>query len=171
MELRNGKPEDGRTLAAIEAVCFPAAEAATEKDLQARLAVFPENFWLLLDGETVVAFVNSLTTELPNLTDEMYKNAAMHQPGGAWQMVLGLNTLPEYRKQGYATRVLQAAIAGAREKHCKGMVLTCKEHLLDYYSRFGFEDEGISKSTLGNTRWHQMRLTFDVRSDSTTQCS
>lgn len=162
MELRNGRPEDGRTLAEIEAICFPAAEAATEKDLQARLAVFPENFWLLQDGETVLAFVNAITTDLPDLTDEMYKNAAMHRPEGAWQMILGLNTLPDYRKQGCAARVLQAAIAGAKAQGCKGMVLTCKEHLLGYYGRFGFVDEGISASTLGNTRWHQMRLRFDA---------
>ena len=40
-------------------------------------------------------------------------------------------------------------------------VLTCKERLIAYYAKFGFVAEGVSeKSTHGNVRWHQMRLTF-----------
>ena len=39
----------------------------------------------------------------------------------------------------------------------KGIVLTCKEHLIPFYSEFGFVDEGISSSTHGNVLWHQMR--------------
>ena len=44
-------------------------------------------------------------------------------------------------------------------KNCKGkgIVLTCKEHLIPFYSEFGFVDEGISLSTHGNVVWHQMR--------------
>ena len=42
----------------------------------------------------------------------------------------------------------------------KGLVLTCKEKLIPYYSSFGFQDEGISSSEHGNVVWHQMRLRF-----------
>ena len=80
---------------------------------------------------------------------------------GAWQMIFGVNTLPEYRKHGYAGQLLRRAIDDARQQHRKGLVLTCKEHLLPYYAQFGFRDEGVSdKSTHGNVVWHQMRLTF-----------
>lgn len=30
-----------------------------------------------------------------------------------------------------------------------GVVLTCKEHLIHYYEKFGFENEGISGSEHG----------------------
>lgn len=43
---------------------------------------------------------------------------------------------------------------------CAGPVLTCKEHLLHFYGKVGFVDEGISGSTHGGAVWHKMRLTF-----------
>ena len=32
---------------------------------------------------------------------------------------------------------------------CAGLVLTCKEHLLHYYAKFGSANEGVSHSTHG----------------------
>jgi len=42
----------------------------------------------------------------------------------------------------------------------KGLVLTCKEKLIAYYAKFGFENEGISESVHGNVIWYQMRYKF-----------
>ena len=51
------------------------------------------------------------------------------------------------------------AIENAKKQQRKGLVLTCKEKLVPYYAKFGFEDEGITdKSSHGNVEWHQMRL-------------
>ena len=76
-------------------------------------------------------------------------------------MIFGVNTIPEYRRQGCAAALLRRAVDDAKKQGRKGLVLTCKEALIPYYSRFGFEDEGISdKSVHGNVVWHQMRLTF-----------
>ena len=64
----------------------------------------------------------------PDLTDEMYENAAMHNENGAWQMIFGVNTIPAYRRHGYAGElILQAAIEDARKQGRKGLVLTCKD--------------------------------------------
>ena len=38
--------------------------------------------------------------------------------------------------------------------------LTCKDRLIGFYARFGYQDEGVSESTHGNVVWHQMRLRF-----------
>ena len=35
----------------------------------------------------------------------MYENTSIHNENGTWQMIFGVNTLPEYRKQGYATKI------------------------------------------------------------------
>ena len=40
------------------------------------------------------------------------------------------------------------------------LVLTCKDHLVHYYAKFGFVSEGVSGSTHGGVVWYQMRLTF-----------
>lgn len=75
-------------------------------------------------------------------------------------MIFGVDTRPAYRRRGCAQLLLERAIADARDQGRKGLVLTCKEHLLHYYAKFGFVSEGISQSVHGNVQWYQMRLTF-----------
>ena len=126
-----------------------------------RVRYYGNHFWLLFDGGRLISFVDGFVTDEPDLTDEMYENAAMHNENGAWQMLFGVNTLPAYRRRGYAGTLLRRAIDDARAQGRLGLVLTCKERLIPYYAKFGFLDEGVSeKSTHGNVRWHQMRLSF-----------
>ena len=161
MEIRNATMDDLQAIAAVETACFPAAEAATAEEFAGRLAHYASHFWLLLEQGKLVAFVDGFCTDTPDLTDEMYADAALHDENGAWQMIFGVNTLPEYRKQGLAGQLLRRAVADARQQGRKGLVLTCKERLLPYYAKFGFQDEGVTdKSTHGNAAWHQMRLSF-----------
>ena len=160
MHIRLARPEDLAAVTALEAVCFPAAEAATEESFRSRLAHYASHFWLLEDGDTLVSFVNGLVTNERDLTDEMYENAAMHDENGAWQMIFGVNTLPKYRRQGYAEKLLRYAINDARAQDREGLVLTCKDKLVHYYEKFGFQNEGVSESVHGGATWYQMRLTF-----------
>ena len=160
MEIRHATMADLAAVTAVEAECFPAAEAATEASFRARLSVYPDHFWLLFDGEKLVGFVNGMVTDLPDLCDEMYENAAMHDENGAWQMIFGVNTIPSYRCRGLAEMVLRRVIDDARVQGRKGLVLTCKDRLVHYYAKLGFVSEGISGSEHGGVVWYQMRLTF-----------
>lgn len=161
MIIRHATTADIAALAAVEAACFPPAEAATERAFTERVRHYGNHFWLLFDGDRLISFVDGFVTDIPDLTDEMYEKASMHNESGAWQMLFGVNTLPEYRRRGYAGMLLRRAIDDARQQERRGLVLTCKDRLIPYYARFGFSDEGISeKSTHGNVRWHQMRLTL-----------
>ena len=160
VELRKASAQDLDAIAAVEAVCFPEAEAASRESLQKRLAVYPNHFWLLEEDGKLISFVNGMVTSLPDLTDEMYENAGMHDESGDWQMIFGVDTIPSYRKKGCAGRVLRAVIEESREAGRKGLVLTCKERLISFYAGFGFVDEGVSESDHGGVIWHQMRLTF-----------
>lgn len=160
MILRTATARDLDALTAVEAACFPAAEAATREELAERLRVYGDHFWLLFDGETLVSFVDGMVTDLPDLTDEMYADTSFHNENGAWQMIFGVNTLPAYRKQGFAGRLLERAIADAKAQGRKGLVLTCKDRLVHYYAKFGFVNEGVSESVHGGVTWYQMRLTF-----------
>ena len=155
MKITHASMQDLAAVTAVEAMCFPPAEAATEKDFAGRIQHYGNHFWLMFDGDRLIAFVDGF------VTDEMYANAAMHNENGAWQMIFGVNTLPQYRRHGYAERLIRQAIDEAKEQGRKGLVLTCKEKLIHYYGKLGFIDEGVSdKSTHGNVVWHQMRLTF-----------
>lgn len=160
MEIRKGTLKDLEAIAAVEAACFPAAEAATAEEFAGRLQQYSDHFWLLWEGERLLAFVDGFCTDVPDLTDEMYADASLHRENGAWQMIFGVNTIPACRRQGYAGQLLQQAIADARAQGRKGLVLTCKEALVHYYAKFGFVSEGISGSTHGGVVWYQMRLKF-----------
>ena len=161
MRIRTAVMADLAAVTAVEAACFPAAEAAKEQDFLERLKVYPNHFWLLEDEDgKLISFVNGLVTDEPSLRDEMYSDASFHNEQGAWQMIFGVNTLPEYRRQGLAGQVLHRVIADAREQGRKGCVLTCKEALLHYYAAFGFVNEGVSESVHGGVVWYEMRLTF-----------
>lgn len=161
MNIKYATTEDIAAIAAVEAECFPPAEAATEKEFVERVKHYGNHFWLMYEAGKLIAFVDGFVTDEPDLTDEMYENAAMHNENGAWQMIFGVNTLPDYRRHGYAGELLCRAIDDAKQQGRKGLVLTCKKKLIPYYAKFGFSDEGVSdKSTHGNVVWHQMRLSF-----------
>ena len=98
MNIRKGKIQDLKEIAAVEAECFPPSEAATEESFKGRLTVYPDYFWILEEDGKIVSFVNGMVTDSPNLSDEMYENPHLHNPEGEWQMVFGVNTLPDYRK-------------------------------------------------------------------------
>ena len=161
MIIRTATLRDLDAIACVEAACFPQTEAATKAEFEERLKAYADHFWLMLDGDYLIAFVDGMVTDEKDLRDEMYHRADLHREEGAWQMVFGVNTLPEYRRQGHAATLLRALIGQAREQHRKGLVLTCKDPLVHYYAALGFQDEGISAlSTHGGVPWHQMRLVF-----------
>ena len=163
MYIRTATIADLDTVAAVEAACFLPAEAATKEAFKGRLEHYGNHFWLLFADVTeqeIIGFVDGFVTNEADLTDEMYDRADMHDAKGAWQMIFGLNTLPKYRCQGYAGILVEQVIGAAKEQGRQGVVLTCKERLVQYYAKFGFVDEGISGSTHGNVVWHQMRLRF-----------
>lgn len=160
MIIRHAQNTDIDELTRIEEISYPKAEGASKESITKRVAVFPECFWLLDDQGEIRAFINGMVTDEPDLTDEMYDHAEMHDPDGAWQMIFSVVTDPEYRKKGYAGMVMKQVIADAKAAGRKGIVLTCKDRLLDFYGSFGYVNEGVSQSTHGDVVWYQMRLTF-----------
>lgn len=161
MEIRHATKHDISAISEVEAKCFPPSEAASEKAFTERIENYGNHFWLMYENDKLIAFVDGFVTDESDLTDEMFADATMHNENGAWQMIFGVNTLPEYRNNGYASELLRRAIGEAKEQGRKGVVLTCKDKLLPFYARLGFVDEGITdKSTHGNAVWHQMRIIF-----------
>ena len=76
MKIRTATLQDLAAVTALEAACFPAAEAAPEAAFRARLETYPESFWVMTDeADRPVAMVNGMCTDTPDLHDEMYENA------------------------------------------------------------------------------------------------
>ena len=142
MFIRKAKQSDLDRIAEIESICFPQGQAAGREAFRDRLCSFSDYFMVMCDEYgKVVSFINGFTTDIPDLTDEMYKNAYMHD------------------KNGVAQRLLKEFIRQARLQGRKGVVLTCKQQLITYYEKFGFVSEGVSRSSfIGEVQWYQMRL-------------
>lgn len=161
MQIRRATIDDLEAVTSVEAECFPPAEAASKEQLEERLLSYGNHFWLMFDGDKLISFVDGFVTDDKDLTDEMYADASLHNEEGMWQMIFGVNTIPAYRRKGYAGQLLEKMIEDAREQGRKGLVLTCKDALVHYYAKFGFVNEGVTEnSTHGNAVWNQMRLTF-----------
>lgn len=75
-------------------------------------------------------------------------------------MLFGVETHPAAQGKGYASALIRRMITDAKAQGRQGVVLTCKQELLDFYRRFGFENEGVSASQHGGAVWYDMRLRF-----------
>lgn len=145
----------------VESVCFPAAEAAGREDFEARFASPAFRcFGAFDENGAMIGFVNGALYSYPRLPDELYHNTAALDENGMWQTIFGLNVLPEYRRQGIATRLIKTMIEESRRANKKGVVLTCKDALRPLYEGVGFVWQGVSASTHGNAVWNDMLLRF-----------
>lgn len=160
MNIRLATKEDLNEIIKIESICFPEAEAAKESDFQKRFDAFKENFIIEEDNGKIIGFINGCTTDLPKLPDELYHNVQLHKKHGDYQTIFGLNVLPDYRRNGVAAQLMNYFIELSKERGKKGMVLTCKNHLIHYYEKFGFKHQGVSASEHGGAVWNDMVLIF-----------
>ncbi|EGT3617449.1 GNAT family N-acetyltransferase [Clostridium perfringens] len=161
MEIREANRSDLEEIIIIEGECFPVAEAAKEVDIRKRFDAFKENFIVAVEAGKVIGFINGCTTDKPELPDELYHDTKSHNPNGNYQTVFGLDVLPDFRNKGVAEKLLNSFIELSKERGKKGMVLTCKDHLVHYYEKFGFKNHGVSDSSHGGAKWNDMILFFD----------
>lgn len=157
-EFRNIRLEEAEQAARIEAVCFPPNEACTPLMMHQRVEKAPELFLTAVDKETgkIAGFMNGLSTQEEILRDEFFVNADLYDPDGENIMVLGLDVLPEYRRQGLAKEIMFQYLRREREKGRKKIILTCLESKVGMYERMGFRDHGMSVSAWGGEQWHEM---------------
>ncbi|WP_320934179.1 GNAT family N-acetyltransferase [Hungatella effluvii] len=159
--IRNVKAEDLDQVTEVEALCFPAAEAATEESFRKRIETFPESF-LVAENESgkIIGFINGCVTDERTIRDEMFEDSGLHRADGMYQSIFGLDVIPEYRRQGVAADLMNHLIQTAKARGKKGMILTCKDRLIHYYEKFGYRSLGISGSVHGGAVWYDMLLEF-----------
>lgn len=156
--IRPVRPDDLDRVAAIEAACFPAAEAAPRESFHWRIATFPDCFFVAEAGGKLIGFINGCATNSPVIVDEMFHDPAHHLPGGENASIFGLDVVPEQRRRGVAAGLLRHFIAVAGAVGRKRVILTCKQRLVPYYESFGFQNDGLSASTHGGAEWYDMTL-------------
>ena len=156
--IRQVMPEDLDAVARVEAVCFPEAEAAARASFAQRIQAFPESFFVAEKDGQIVGFINGCVTDERMIRDEMFEDTAYHKPDGAYQSIFGLDVAPEWQHRGLAGDLMKHLIEDARKRGRKGLILTCKEHLIAFYERFGYRSLGVSQSVHGGAVWYDMIL-------------
>lgn len=160
VNIRNVTIKDLGPVTKVEASCFPKAEAATNDSLKKRIKTFPECFFIAeVEGE-IIGFINGCRINGTTIYDDLFIDTSLHIADGAYQTIFGLDVIAEYRKQGIAGKLLGQMITAAKKDGCKGVILTCKEKLIKYYTKFGFINRGISESEHGGATWYDMILEF-----------
>ncbi len=158
LEIRKARLSDLEEITALEAVCFPQAEAATRESFLQRLQTFPDSFFVAETEEGIIGFVNGCVTDDEVISDEMFASASSHNQAGSYQAIFGLDVHPDFRRQGIAAKLMEHMINAAREAGRKGLILTCKERLIRYYGSFGYVNTGVSRSNHGGAVWYDMIL-------------
>ena len=158
MTIRTATLNDLDEITAVEALCFPAAEAAPRESFEKRLEYFPDRFWLAEEDGKLVGFLNGFLSEQQTITDEMYDHAEQHCPDGGYQGIFGLDTRPGWGHRGIASALMNHVIGQCRAEGRKGLFLTCKQELIPFYERFGYRNQGVSESVHGGVVWYDMLL-------------
>lgn len=157
-EFRDILPEEDEQAALIEKICFPPNEACSETMMKERIALVPDLFFVAVDKKTgrIAGFLNGIATNEDSFRDEFFTTAKLHDPEGKNVMLLGLDVLPEYRRQGLAREIMSQYLRRESDKGRKRVILTCSEPKVKMYETMGFHNDGLSNSSWGGEQWYEM---------------
>lgn len=163
-EFRNIKQEEAEQAVSIEQICFPPKEACSEKNMRNRIATAPEMFLVAVDKENgnLAGFLNGLATDEYAFRDEFFTDISLHNPTGKNVMLLGLDVLPQYRRNGLGRELVFQYLRRERERGRRMILLTCLKSKVKMYEKFGFMDRGIANSVWGGEEWHEMSCTVGM---------
>ncbi len=150
--------EEAAEAAEIEQICFPPNEACAPDKMVKRAQVAPELFLVVMDKQTgkMAGFLNGLATDEEVFRDEFFTDAGLYQVNGKNVMLLGLDVLPEYRKQGLAREIVRQYAEREAAKGREKLILTCLDNKVKMYEKMGFINNGLANSSWGGEQWYEM---------------
>lgn len=161
---REIKPEETEAAVRIEQICFPPNEACSEKHMKERIAAAPEFFLTAVEKKSgkLAGFFNGLATDETSFRDEFFTDVTLHKPEGSTVMMLGLDVLPEYQRQGLGRELSARYVQREKKRGRKLLLLTCLKEKVGMYKKFGWKDRGIANSVWGGEEWHEMSYTLEA---------
>jgi ribosomal protein S18 acetylase RimI-like enzyme len=157
-EVRQARLADLDQCIAIEHAVFLPSEAAARDQIEARIRLYAEGFFVAQTGADLVGFINTGATAKDDLADEALKSMIGHDPTGANVVIFSVAVLPAWQGHGLAKRLIGAIVSQARGQRKRAVLLLCKRELIGFYERLGFVSRGPSNSSHGGFAWYQMRL-------------
>ena len=162
-DFRSILPEEAEQVVAIETTCFPPHEACKPEIMRARVAAAAEWFLVAMDRESgrITGFIDGLATNDDHLRDAIYTDTSLHDPAGRNVMILGVNVLPAYRKQGLAREMMRQYLRREQARGTERVILTCLAERVGMYEKFGFTSLGDSDSNWGDEAWIEMDVVLN----------
>lgn len=157
MQIRNVLLEDLDEVTELEKLCFN-DKAATKEEFAYRINTFPQSFFVAVQDNKIIGLINGCVSNQQYICDELFETEGGHEPNGKTQMVFGLATHKDYQRRGIAAELMNHLMKEARKQKRTDMSLTCRQHLIHYYEKFGFINHGVSKSVHGGVVWYDMLM-------------
>ena len=142
----------------IEKVSYPREAAATKEKIRKRIRRYPEGFIVMELRGTVVGFINCGATDNVDLANEDLKDLIGHDSNGNYVVVFSVVVHRDYQGKGLAGKLMTEFIFRIKKMQKKSIHLICRDNLIDFYKKYGFEYVRKSKATHGGLRWHEMVL-------------
>jgi len=156
--IRNATLNDLAAVTDLESICFPAAEAAPKQIIKMRLEAYPKGFFVMELDNKIIGFINGGSVDSPTIQDVFFESMEHHRDDGKNLIIFGLDVHPDHQGNGYAKELMDYFIDFSKHENKEAILLTCKDHLLDYYARFGYVNQGVSSSVHGGAKWYDMKL-------------
>jgi Uncharacterized conserved protein len=156
--VRRANEGDLDRVAEIESESFPPAEAASKDKYKWRLEHYPEYFFVGESDGKITAVVDVIPWAKETIEDGIFETKEL--PTGKNAAVLSVMTAAAYRRRGMAEMLLSYVLEEMKAMGMTSSCLTCKEHLIHYYARFGYSKKGVSESVHGGATWYDMVMKF-----------
>ena len=142
MIIRRVTMDDLEEVVNLESAAFKMTKEQTKNDMMGRIENYPDTFLVAQEDGKVIGHIFGPAFNKRYIEDELYFENHPNQKDDRYQMVLSLAVLPKYRKQGVATKLIEAMTQEARKQNRQAISLTCLTKLIKFYEKRGFHNEG-----------------------------
>ncbi|MFJ7971684.1 GNAT family N-acetyltransferase [Psychrobacillus sp. NPDC096389] len=154
--LRNVQTTDLEQLLCIENEGFSKEEAATKEAFIERIQLIADSFIVAEKNEEILGYINGPIIHQPYITDDLFEEIKENPKTGGYQSILGLAVSKKARNQGIAKVLLEKMEELVKENEREGITLTCKQELISFYEKHGFDNHGLSESQHGGVSWYNL---------------
>ena len=156
--------------AALELVAFPYANAADlldEEDIKVYSQIFPEGFFVVLDGDRVAGQGAGIFLDfdfdhpqhtIAGITGD--HQCANHNPAGAWYYGTDMVVHPDYRRRGIGKRLYEVRKDLVRRHNKRGII--AGGHMPGYASHKGEMDTQTYLNKVKNGELYDSTLSFQI---------
>ena len=159
-KIRNVAESDLDRCFEIEQVSYEGDEAATREKIRKRIRQYPEGFIVLDLNGMVVGFINCGATDNVDLANEEFKDLIGHESNGKHIVIFSVVVHKDFQGKGFAGKLLADFMNRIKRMKKRSIYLICRDNLIEFYKKYGFEYIRKSDSTHGGLNWHEMVLSL-----------